>query len=107
MENKEVYYLCERIKLFHFCTVWSIDWNNGSPKVSELQRKTGKTSDINMFIAGHDWNNLFKNEEWLQLLEDVQNYNCLNPLVTKELRRLSELFPKETELHIVVEALPD
>jgi len=107
MENREVYYLCQRIKIFHFCIVFNIAWNNGNPDTAKLVEKTGKTSDINMFIAGYDWDKLFKDEGWLQLLEDVQNYNSLYLLVTKELRRLSELFPKETELHIVVEALPD
>lgn len=107
MESKEIYYLCQRIKVFHFCKNFNIAWKDGNPDAAKLLTLTGKTSNINMLIANYNWDLLFQDVEWLRLLGDVQNYNSLCGSVTQELRKIAELFPEETALHIFVEALPD
>ena len=99
--NYQTHYACNLIRLSWFVYALGMVKRSEKDGMSELG-KVGKGSVINSLISRNDWKNLFKNNEWLEILSAVQNINSLvepkkeRDLIYKQLNYLIGVFPKET-----------
>lgn len=105
-ENKQIYDLCQDIRSFCFANasreiITNKDHSKGAFHV--IERTSIDESPIGILIKKQDWETLFNNEEWLVMLEGAQNLNILYKYepVKNALKKILELFPKETEGRII------
>jgi hypothetical protein len=100
-ENKQIYDLCQTIRSFCFANAARefINTNSKNKEALREAQKTSMASEISIIVNNYDWKNLFTNEKWLVILEEVALMNLFKKYkpANDALIKLLELFPKETE----------
>ncbi len=97
-KNREIYYACERTRQFMFMR--AAFGKTTSQRIVDLTRKDG--SLINSLIAKNDWETLFKNQDWLGLLEGAQNLSMMeNDRLKSQLETIMQYFPEETAGYLI------
>jgi hypothetical protein len=76
----------------------SVKMKNYEEDIGNIVEKTSKGSLINHLISTEKWEELFKNPDWLNVLETIQNLNTMrNGVYTKYLQTIYKYFHEETE----------
>lgn len=108
-ENSKIYFATSRIKnLLFMHTGGAIMQGSINSSASSLTAKLAVGSSIHTHIHNRNWEDLFKNEDWLSFLELAQNVNILlspDKSISVQLTTIAEHFPKETESYIIVDLL--
>jgi len=105
-ENRSIYRACNTIR--SLITAYSAinGFRHPNQGLGNLALKAGKGSVINELVQKRDWDNLFQNQEWLNILDCAYNVNILQNGIYKEhLITLAKFFPDETNGYIFVEIL--
>jgi hypothetical protein len=104
IDNVCIKQACEVIMIFHFMEASVEESRTTDALIKEQTRKImEKTSEKSVFlflIRDHKWENLFKDESFLSLLDDAQNISALHRFLCIPLKVLSEAFPEETKMYI-------
>jgi hypothetical protein len=88
MENKELYFACEKVRIFLI-----------TKEGMNQENKLGKGSIIGSLISAEDFDSLFKNPDWLMFLEAAGNVNCFhNWRIKKDLKTIISAYPKTKAL---------
>ena len=69
-------------------------------KTEEIRNATSVLSPIATLIKECKWEELFKNQKWLMMLEGAQNYSAIYSHLVWPLKFLAEYFPVETKNYI-------
>jgi hypothetical protein len=105
-DNDKIHYACNSIRSLMTVSSAMAALKNPGSGITEIVAKTDHDSLINKLIVERNWEKLFKNEEWLNVLEGAMNLNTLQGGTYKKyLITIAEFFPNETELHIISEFL--
>jgi hypothetical protein len=109
-EDCDIYLATYRIKTFLFMHAGGHVMKSSTSKPKAISKVTELAigSTIHALIEQRDWENLFKNNCWLDSLESAQNLNFLVPSknsISNELRIIAKYFPIETEQFIIVDML--
>ncbi|MFA6274397.1 MAG: hypothetical protein WC662_04515 [Candidatus Paceibacterota bacterium] len=106
-DNTAIYLACEslRVALFFFNGTFIMGRQTESDTASAMNTKLHKGSLINSLINQGNWNELFKNEDWLNFLESSQNFvfekRREGRNLVKDLGTIQKFFPEETSRYII------
>lgn len=107
-ENREIYDACNTLRASMTVSMAVYVVNNPGTKIGMLGmiEKIEQGSVINDLVKGYDWDKLFQNEEWLNVLQGATNLNFLENGQYKEyLMTIAKFFPEETKGYIILEIL--
>lgn len=105
-QDEEIYNACNTIRALMTVSSAMEGLKNPGQGIRDITAKTEDGSVVYALIKGRDWENLFQNKEWLSVLEGATNLNFMqNDRYKKHLLTITEFFPEETKLHIMVELL--
>lgn len=105
-ENSEIYFACNAVRSLITVNSAIYGLKNIGQGLINVAQKTGKGSRIIELVQSRDWENLFQDEEWLNVLEMAVNLNSLqNDQYKKYLTTIAKFFPEETEGYIIPEFL--
>ncbi len=109
-QDQEIYTACESIRSFMVVSAAthgaSCRGQVGEGAISTVQN-AGQGSHIFANISQFEWDKLFKDKEWLSILEGATSLNHFsNGRHSESLRKIHSYFPKETRTIIAPEALP-
>ncbi len=105
-KNDQIYTACERIRLFVFakmgCIIMKGNTCNTGSAIKTILDNLVQGSDINSLIDKKDWENLFKNQEWLVTLSLAQNLNSISERsITFHLKIIQHHFQNETKGYLL------
>jgi hypothetical protein len=109
-ENSKIYFATYRIKSCLFMHAGGAIMKSSALKseASSITAKLTSGSSIHNHIQQRNWEELFKDDDWLEFLELAQNVNTLfspERSITNELITIAKHFPEETAGRIFVELL--
>ncbi len=99
--NYSIYYACNLIRISWLSYALGMVKTKEKGGMSELA-KVDKYSVIYLLISNYEWEKLFKNTEWLEILSAVQNINSLvepkveRNIIYKQMNLIIENFKNET-----------
>ncbi|HEY5587849.1 MAG TPA: hypothetical protein VIK86_02720 [Candidatus Paceibacterota bacterium] len=104
-ENSRIRKVCDILMEFHYMTASASHYDTEDQSIKDQTQKimddSCKSSPLALLIKENKWDELFKNERWLSFLSGAQNFSVLEKGLNIPLLFLSQMFPKETEFHIM------
>ena len=104
-ENSKIVEACNIIMHYHFVYASEAFYETESNSVKDQTQKamdnSCKSSTLAILIKENKWDELFKNEKWLNFLRGAQYLGVFNKNLNGPLLFLSKTFPNETEYHII------
>jgi hypothetical protein len=108
-ENSRIREACNLVMAYHYglasARFLETDDISKKNKIKEIMDNSCSDSFLSLLIKENKWDELFKNEKWLNFLQGAQNFSVFEKRLNIPLLFLSKLFPTETEYYIIPELI--
>ena len=97
-ENQEIYFACNLIRASMVLIATKEKIGDKNTTLGEIPIMAGNPSLINSQVQSHEWERLFANSDWLDILSAAQNINPLKEnRFSKFLKVICKYFPEEID----------